>query len=519
MLLFVIFYRIGILGDLMGESDLGQYESFDSILVVEDEPTLAKEHALRLKRDSFEPTVFHSGEEALAFLETHEKHPLAVVLDLMMPGIGGLETLKRIRSIDSDLPVIVVSAQKKVSTAIETLRQGAYEYLIKPVPPEQLTATVRHAVQQRKVSMELSRLRREVKSAYTFDRLIGRSDAMLRSFKLVERTLRNDITVLVLGDSGTGKELIARSIHYNGIRADKPLVVVNCAAIPRELVESELFGHEKGSFTGALEKKIGKFEHANGGTLFLDEIGELELGVQAKLLRALQEGEIERVGGLKTIPVDVRLVCATQRKLDKEVREKRFREDLYYRINAFPVELPSLSERPGDVELLVGHFLDKHAIHLGREDIRGFTKEAVQALSGFDWPGNVRQLENVITRAMVLCENDVISLEDIPLEISDSFAGSDNSETSLSIFDSNESIETYQAIKASFSEDSDLWPNFVSSESIPSLEKIKEWAVRNAYMTCKENVSLTAKKLGLGRATLYRMLEKYDITSDSGETV
>ncbi|MCB2199630.1 sigma-54 dependent transcriptional regulator [bacterium] len=486
------------------------------ILVVDDDPILAKESGLRLVRSGFDYHHCDSGESALGWLEEGNT-PDAVLLDLVMPGMGGLETLKAMRAHDPELPVLVLSGQDSVRTAVETLREGAYDYLTKPVPDDHLSGSVRHAVERRRITSELSRLRQQVKESNTFDRLIGRSAPMRGIFKLTERTLNNDITVLILGESGTGKELIARTIHYSGQRSSKPFVVVNCAAIPRELVESELFGHEKGSFTGALERKIGKFELANEGTLFLDEIGELELGVQAKLLRALQEREIERVGGAKPIAVDVRLVCATQRDLDVEVKENRFREDLYYRINAYPIVMPPLRSRTGDVEILVGHMLDKHAKHLGRSDIRGITPQAMKLLVDYEWPGNVRQLENVITRAMVLCEKEVISAADLP----DVIRGDVVPEASETVVEPPSEEEAF-AVPSYVMESDDSggsgegWPRFRSADDVPSLEDVKAWAIKEAYEACDGNISLTAKKLGLGRATLYRMLEKYGLSEGEG---
>jgi len=477
------------------------------ILVVDDDPLLAEATGQKLNHAGFASRRAESGETAIEMLEGGEVAD-TVLLDLMMPGIGGLETLKWIQQFDPDLPVIVVSGQESVRAAVETLRAGAYDYLTKPVNYDHLIAAVRHAVEKRRITSELTRLRREVRESHTFDRLIGRSTSMRRVFNLTARTLNNDITVLILGESGTGKELIARSIHYSGQRGDKPFVVVNCAAIPRELVESELFGHEKGSFTGALERKIGKFELAHGGSLFLDEIGELELGVQSKLLRALQEREIERVGGSKTIQVDVRLICATQRDLDQEVRENRFREDLYYRINAFPINMPPLRERPGDIELLVGHMLDKHARHLGRTDIRGISTDAMAALNDYHWPGNVRQLENVVTRAMVLCEGDVIRSVDLPQEI--------RGELPLEeIDDASDIAEADHTPLSHVVEEGEAGAAllFRTADDVPSLEEIKALAIREAFRACGGNVSLTAKKLGLGRATLYRMLEKFGLQS------
>ena len=506
-------------------SDLPDITSGARVFLVEDDPFLAKNQKLKLNRAGFACDIFGSGEDCLAAIDRGQL-PHVVVLDLLMPGIGGLETLKRIRKLDPDLPVIVVSGQGKVSTAVETIREGSYEYMIKPVSEEALISTVRHAVSQRNISLELTRLRREVRQAYAFDRLIGRSAPMRKVFKLTERTLSNDIAVLILGESGTGKELVARAIHYNGQRSEKPLVIVNCAAIPRELVESELFGHEKGSFTGALDRKIGKFELADGGTLFLDEIGELEQSVQAKLLRALQEREIERVGGSKTIKVDVRLVCATQRDLEVEVKENRFREDLYYRINAFPITMPPLRDREGDIELLVGHFLDKHAKSLGREDMRGVTPAALEAMKQYEWPGNVRQLENVITRAMVLAEKDVVTLNELSDDIREK-APPEAVEAELEAAEKpdyeDNALEVAPVATPSSTQNQTAatsgggWLSFSDPDDVPTLEEVKARVTKEAYEACDHNISLTAKKLGLGRATLYRQLEKYGIHSSGGD--
>ncbi|MFH0882288.1 MAG: sigma-54 dependent transcriptional regulator [bacterium] len=486
-------------------------QSLQPVLIVDDDRDLASQFARILARAGLASDIVYSGEAAIEALETNHERS-AVLLDLMMPGIGGSETLKRIQNIDPLLPVIVVSGQEKVSVAVEALRLGAYDYLVKPVDTETLTSVAKHAAAHRRVSAQLSRLRQEVRKAHLFDRLIGRSESMLNIFRLIEKTLDNDIAVLILGESGTGKELIARAVHFNGIRGSEPFVVVNCAAIPRELVESELFGHEKGSFTGATEQKIGKFELAHGGSLFLDEIGELETGVQAKLLRAIQEGEIDRVGGVRPIPIDVRLICATQRDLEKELKEGRFREDLYYRINAFPVVIPPLRERREDIELLSIHFLDKQRHHLGRKNVNGITRAALNAFNRFDWPGNVRQLENVIGRAVVLAEEDFVCVADLPESIR-SLAPEENREQVVT--DESQippEVESLLPLSAATS-DSEMLSPFRTPEDVPTFNEIKAWAIRQAYNACNGNISLTAKKLGLGRATLYRLMKKYEIVA------
>ena len=485
------------------------------VLIVDDDEDLAMHFSRILARAGLSTDIVHSGEEAIASIEANQDRS-AVVLDLMMPGIGGSETLKRIQQIDPLLPVIVVSGQEKVSVAVEALRLGAYDYLVKPVDAEILATVAKHAASERRVSAQLARLRHDIRNAHLFDRLIGRSEPMLNIFRMIGKTLDNDITVLVLGDSGTGKELIARAIHFNGIRGNEPFVVVNCAAIPRELVESELFGHEKGSFTGATERKIGKFELAHSGTLFLDEIGELETGVQAKLLRAIQEGEIERVGGIRPIPVNVRLICATQRDLENEVKTGQFREDLYYRINAFPVILPPLRERREDIELLATHFLDKQRHHLGRKNVRGMTRAALQALARYDWPGNVRQLENVIGRAVILAENDFISVENLPESIRELAPEEDHNSLDAEEISVASEIESFVPFTSAQRTPGSL-PPIRTVDDIPSFDDIKAWAIREAYNACDGNISLAAKKLGLGRATLYRLMKKYEIVAFADE--
>ena len=498
----------------MSSGDREITSSMGTVLIVEDDKFLAERIKLTLVRNGYDVQINEDGESTLERISDGFR-PSAVLLDLIMPGIGGLETLKQLRQMDPSLPVIIISAQERVSTALEALREGAYDYLVKPVEDEVLSPVLRHAVNHRKMALELERLRAEVHNAFAFDRLIGRSQPMKRVFRFIERTLFNDITVLILGESGTGKELVAGAIHYNGSRAQKPFVVVNCAAIPRELVESELFGHEKGAFTGAVQRKIGKFELAEAGTLFLDEVGELELCVQAKLLRALQEREIERVGGAETIPVDVRLVVATQRDLEEEVAAGRFREDLFYRVNAFPLPLPPLRDRIDDIEIIANHFLEKHAKHLGRTDLCGFTLSVMKALHDYNWPGNVRQLENIISRAMVLADTDHVRLRDLPEDIRAGVSEEDLDdlleETAFAGEGSEVKVKAENDNIADNAPQSELMLQYRSPEEAPTLEEVKAWAIQEAYEACNHNISMTAKQLGLGRATLYRLIEKYGI--------
>ncbi len=484
------------------------------VFIVEDDHFQAQHARILIERMGFETTVFPNGEAALAALE-EGIIPSAMLLDLMMPGIGGMETLKRVREKDPDLPVIIASAQDKVSTAMEAIRTGANDYLTKPLDSENLKRILTYMVEKRRMAMEIAILRREVSETYSFHNLIGRAGSMKAIFKLMEKTLHNDINVLILGDSGTGKELVARAIHFNGRRAQHPFIVVNCAAIPRELVESELFGHEKGSFTGAVQQKIGKFELANKGTLFLDEIGDLDIGVQAKLLRVLQEREFERVGGSKTIPVDVRVLAATRQDLAEMVAEDRFREDLYYRINAFTIDLPPLRERKEDIRLLAQHFLKKHTKALGREDVEGFSANTVTMLEACPWPGNVRQLENAVSRAIVLSEGEIIRSHDFPAEVRKYDPDPDADAVPVeSVSDPVASAE--QALEHAESRQFEPvnntgLPGFKDPEDIPPLDDIRAWAIEQAVKATDGNISLAAKKLGLGRATMYRLMEKFEI--------
>ncbi|NOZ46281.1 MAG: sigma-54-dependent Fis family transcriptional regulator, partial [Chlorobi bacterium] len=328
------------------------------IFIVDDEKAISKllKYWVKDKWD-YETEVFDSGEALLKRLDS--KKPDLLLLDIMLPGINGLDVLKKIRTKDEQLPVIMLSAQGNVEIALESLRHGAYDYFPKPIDVQRLEPAVKNAIKNYELTKELENLKESVQKEYSFDNIISADKKMQEVFKLVSKVLDNDITVLIHGESGTGKELIAKAIHYNGKRKDKPFIVVNCASIPRELLESELFGHEKGSFTGAHQRKLGKFELANEGTIFLDEVGELEMLLQAKLLRVIQEREFERVGGTELIKTNVRILSATNRDLREAVKTKHFREDLYYRLNSFPIYIPPLRQRKGDILVLTEYFLKK----------------------------------------------------------------------------------------------------------------------------------------------------------------
>ena len=376
------------------------------LLVVDDEPNVLYSIKKGLQGDSLEVDVAQTGRQALDLIQ--HSRPDAVILDVRLADMSGLEVFDQIRAFDARLPVIIITAYAATETAIEATKRGAFEYLLKPVDLHQLRDVVHRA-------LELSRFRHvpavfgeEV--AKDADRIVGRSPAMLEVYRAIGRVAPRDVSVLILGESGTGKELVARAIFHHSARTNAPFLAINCAAIPENLLESELFGHERGSFTGADRRRIGKFEQSNGGTLFLDEIGDMSAATQAKVLRLIQEQRFERLGGNETIQTDVRLIAATNKDLDAEVLAGRFRKDLLYRLNVFTIRMPALRERREDIPLLIEHFLPRFSRSLGR-NIRSVAPEAERCLHAYDWPGNVRQLQHVLQYAIVQSSGDILTLD------------------------------------------------------------------------------------------------------------
>ena len=387
------------------------------VLVVDDEKELLRSIERILRRDDLEVTTATSAEEALLGMQ-QTVPPDLIISDLMMPGIGGLEMLKLVSRKHPNVPVILITAHATLETAIEAIRAGAYDYLPKPFGPEQLTITVQRALNHRKLKAENKRLRAQVGALkpQSKDEMVGDSPTMRRVKELLERVGPTELSVLITGESGTGKEVYARSLHNLSHRAQKPFIPVDCAAIPGNLMESELFGHEKGAFTGAQSRRGGLVEAANGGTFFLDEIGELELPIQVKLLRLLQEREYRRVGGTDIQTADLRIVAATNRNLEEAVKAGTFREDLYHRLNVVQVVLPPLRERENDVVLLLQSFLDKLSLQQGREPLR-CSPEVLEHLSSYSWPGNVRELHNCARYLTGLTVGDVAQFSDLPPRI------------------------------------------------------------------------------------------------------
>lgn len=382
-----------------------------NILVVDDEKNILKVVSLTLKKNHYEVDTARSSEEAIdKFNKTSYD---LVISDLKLPGKSGMDLLEYIKSRDSGIPVIMITAFGTIENAINAMKKGAFNYLTKPVNPDELLTVMKEAIEKYELQKENLSLKTELKQKYTFTNIIGKSAAMQEIFNTIRIVAKTQSNILIIGESGTGKELVARAIHYNSHRAEKAFVTIDCAAIPSEIMESELFGHEKGAFTGAHERKIGLLEHANDGTVFLDEIGDLDLNLQKKLLRFLQEREILRVGGTNRIRLNVRVIAATNKDLDDEIRKKSFREDLYYRLNVITVRMPALRERRDDIQLLATHFLEQLNQIEGKL-ITGFEDSAMKALLSYDWPGNVRELENAVERAYVLCPNITISMNYLP---------------------------------------------------------------------------------------------------------
>jgi DNA-binding NtrC family response regulator len=387
-----------------------------SLLLIDDEPDILLVMSANLTKEGYEVETAADGAEALRKLEGRDFD--AIIADHRMPRLTGMEFLERLRSghpprpDSGGIPVIVVTAYGTIEMAVQAMRDGAYSYLTKPIRYDELSRQVRNAVERRRLSREVETLRHEVEERYHFGNLLGRNPRMQELFQLIRTVAETDATVLIHGESGTGKELIARAIHYNSLRKDRPFVVVSCSALPETLLESELFGHEKGAFTGAARQRIGRFEMADGGTVFLDEIGELTTPVQLKLLRVLQEREFERVGGNRTIKVNVRVIAATHKDLHRAMSERLFREDLFYRLNVVPVKLPPLRERLDDVPLLATHFLKKYS-EKNQKRIVSIAPEALASLVRYSYPGNVRELENIIERAVIMEKGDALGRIDL----------------------------------------------------------------------------------------------------------
>ena len=473
------------------------------ILIADDEPNLRRVLGAQLQRDGYDVLLAEDGQQALSMLSEH--HVDVLISDLRMPRIDGMQLLKRVVEDDPELPVILITAHGTVDTAVEALKLGAFDYVTKPFDRHEFKNVVDKAAR----AAELRQREVDVEGRG----LIGQSQVMREIHAVVNKVADTPSTVLITGESGTGKELIARALHETSSRRDKPFIRVNCAAIPRDLIESELFGYEKGAFTGAVTSKPGRFELAHGGTLFLDEIGEIPVNMQVKLLRAIQEQEFERVGGIKTIAVDVRLVTATNRELLEEIREQRFREDLYYRLNVVQIRLPPLRERKGDIPLLVEHFLRRFRERLNKRQVVGVTDGAMDVLAAHMWPGNIRELENVIERATLFCDTDLIDVPDLPPDLRAASQSSPGVQESAS------------AASVSFGEPTAV--NELAPETEPLLglkEKVREAAARierdlivRALAQTAGNVTHAARLLKISRKSLQTKMKELGLRDAKDE--
>ncbi len=454
------------------------------ILVVDDKENMLKLFA-KILGEEYELITAAEGGRALALVASQPFD--VVVTDLRMPGAGGFEVLKAAKARSPETEVVMMTAYATVQDAVEAMKQGAYDYLQKPFDPDAAALVVARALERKRLREQAATLRQELEVVYAFHNLVGKSAAMREVYRLLEQAAGLDITVLLTGETGTGKELAARAVHYHSARKERRFVPVNCGALPSELVESELFGHARGAFTGATAPKAGLFEEAGGGTLFLDEIGELPVPTQVKLNRALQEKEVRRVGDNAPVKVDVRVIAATHRDLKSEVQAGRFREDLFYRLHVFPIRMPALRERREDIPLLAAHFLEKHARAFRRE-LSGFAPEALRALTGYGWPGNVRELANAVERAAAVAQGSEVELRDLPADVTGAQEGKLPAEI-LAQMPYREAVETAR--------------DQTSRDYLVAL--MREFG---------GNVTRAAERAGMERESLHRLLKRYGVRSD-----
>jgi DNA-binding NtrC family response regulator len=509
------------------------------VLVVDDDPVQCRLLEGMLQKSDYEAVTLDNGDAALALLTGGDgAHIDCVILDLVMPNLDGLGVLARLRQAAVNVPVIVQTAHGGIDNVVSAMRAGAIDFVVKPVGVERLLVSLRNALNTSALEGELQRIKHSRSGTLGFDDIITKSPAMQAVLRTAEKAAVSNIPVLISGESGVGKELIARAIHGTSDRRAKPFVAVNCGAMPENLVESILFGHEKGSFTGATERHTGKFIEASGGTLFLDEVGELPPAAQVKLLRAIQEGEVEPVGGRKPIKVDVRIVSATNRDLIADVKAGRFREDLFYRLHVFPITVPPLRDRLADIPALARHFLARFAAE-ERKRIRLITPDALHVLSTFRWPGNIRQLQNTLFRAVVLAENDTIGLAEIPqiaaqvstqpVESKGSDAGQplvpelshpelppagleiDPAQVGLA---AGLPVTTTAALPAP---SADALPLLDAAGEVRPLEELEAELIRYAITHYRGQMSEVARRLRIGRSTLYRKLEALGLNSEQDE--
>ncbi len=486
-----------------------------SLLIVDDDPIQRRLLAHSVERLGYRAAAAASGREALTHLAGPEGDLVSlVILDLVMPELDGIGVLTKLREMDKAIPVIVQTAHGGIDTVVNAMRAGAVDFVVKPVSAERLQVSIENALKLGALEGELQRMKRAATGTLTFADIVTKSPAMERVIGLGKRAAASQIPILIEGESGVGKELIARAIQGNSDRTAKPFVTVNCGAVPATLVESILFGHEKGAFTGAADKHTGKFREADKGTLFLDEVGELPPDVQVKLLRALQDGEIDPVGARKPVRVDFRLISATNRSLIDLVKEGRFREDLYYRLNVFPIRVPPLRERREDIGELVRHFTARFAAEEGKAFIRGVSAETLGLLLRYDWPGNVRQLENAVFRAVVLADDAWLGPAEFPQVLHHvEGAAPMTAGPALPVLPNAVSIDEASRPEVAAADDGFA---FDASGDVRPLAEVEAQMIRLALGRYEGRMTVVARKLGIGRSTLYRKLKELGL--DEGVT-
>jgi DNA-binding NtrC family response regulator len=488
-----------------------------TILIVDDDPVQRRLLEAAITRSGMTVVTAPGGGPALDLVDGPRGEQIAVMLlDLVMPDMDGLQVLAKLRASHPDLPVIVLTAKGGIDSAVEAMRAGANDFLVKPASPERITVSIRNALKIGTLTGEVTRLKKKSENRLVFEDLIASSSEMRQVVRLGERAAQSNIPILIEGESGVGKELVARAIQGSSDRSGRPFVTVNCGAIPENLVESILFGHEKGSFTGATDKHLGKFQEADGGTLFLDEIGELRLDMQVKLLRALQEGEIDPIGSKRPVKVDVRIISATNRDLAELTRDGRFREDLYYRLNVFPIFVPPLRDRRGDIPALARHFVARFAAEENKP-VSGLSPDATTVIEKFNWPGNVRQLENTIFRAVVLCDGQTLDVCDFP-QIAAAMGIEAKAHRYVAPMDSapySAGSGRTAALAANAS------PYAMSGTDgaghMRKLEDIESEVIRMAISRYEGHMSEVARRLGIGRSTLYRKLKDLGLEQHAAE--
>lgn len=482
------------------------------ILIVDDDPTQRRMLQAAVERHGFLTKTADDGRQAVDAIEANEDIDL-VLLDLVMPGMTGIEALQGMRQRRADLPVIMLTASGGIDTVVQAMQAGANDFFVKPASPERILVSVRNALDMKSLKTEVTRMRKKAAAAMGFEDMVASAPAMRLVVRLGQRAAASSIPVLITGESGVGKELLARAIQGSSERSGRPFVTVNCGAIPENLVESILFGHVKGAFTGAVDTHAGKFAEAHTGTLFLDEVGELPLDMQVKLLRVLQEGEVDPVGAKRPVKVDVRIISATNKDLAKLVAAGRFREDLYYRLNVFPVEAPPLRERREDIPALIDRFIARFNAEEGRQ-VRGCSAEALAMLVDFDWPGNVRQLENAVFRAMILCDGDLLKAEDFPQISGLKPALAPVAATQAPPFTvempANDALPAMFAALAAASVAQPV-AIYDAGGHVRELEAVERDLIELAISHYAGHMSEIARRLGIGRSTLYRKLREYGL--------